>query len=180
MIPDNDALVRRSIPIALIFDQAVDPASALAAVRLTAAGRSQPLRLALDSELEATPEVAAAVTAAGRRAVVLRPIAPLPDGEVATLTVGPGVRGTEGPRLSSEPRVYAVRTLAALAITRSRCGFGAACRPGDPWTLEFGHRLDEAAFDPTLVTIAPPLPGHTATVAGRWLTVQASAPGNAR
>ena len=180
IIPDDDALVRRNTPIALVFDQEVDSGSALAAIRLVAAGRTQPLRLALESELGASPEVAAAVAAAGRRAVVLRPIAPLPDGEVATLTVGSGIRGVEGPRLSAEPRVYAVRTLAALAITRSRCGFGAACRPGDPWTLEFDHPLDEAAFDPALVTITPALAEHTATVAGRWLTVRASAPGNAR
>jgi len=178
--PGDRRRVRRDTPIVLTFDQRVDPGSTLKATQLVAGGRSQPLRLATMDELAAFPEVAEAAEAGGRHAVALRPIAPLPDGEVATLTVGPGINAFEGPLLSTERQVHALRTLPALAVTRTRCGFGGPCRPGDPWTLELDHPVDEAAFDPAQITVTPALPGLEVTVAGRWITVSGQAHGRTR
>jgi hypothetical protein len=162
-----------------VFDQRIEPAAVLGAIELRANGRSLPLRLATAEEVAAGPELRRLAEAAPEgRWLAFRPGRPLPPDSDVTVTVGPGVPSAEGPRRSERDQSYAFRTFGSFAVASAQCGWGAGCAPFTPWRLEFTNPIDEARFDPALVSIDPEVPGARVEADGTELRIVAPAKGH--
>ena len=150
-----------------VFDQRVDPAAVLRAVRVSAGTTSTPVRLATAAEIAADTAAAAAVnTAPTGRVMAFRPVAPLPTDTAVSVTFGAGTPSAEGARTTAAAQSFAGRTYAALRLAQSNCGYpGAQCQPGAPVVLAFNNRLDLQSFDPKSIRISPAIPGGAAVVA---------------
>lgn len=160
------------------FDQLIDPAAALAAIQVEAAGRSTPLRLATADEIEADATVArlAEQTLPGRW-LAFRPSAPLPSDAAVNVSLGPGLPSAEGPLTSPDVVAYALRTYAPLRVVEHRCGWDETCPPGAPFSIHFNNPLDETAFSQTSLTLEPDLPGAVVSVYGNNLEIRGASVG---
>jgi len=177
LFPESDALPLTPL-FFLAFDQQVDPQAVLSTIVLDADGR-RPLRLASDAEVAADADVADAVAGAlPGRALVFRPVDPLPADTAVTLTIGPGTPSAEGPRTSGEEQRYSMRTYAPLRVVRHECGYDGRCEPLMPFTVEFNNPLDPATVTPERVTIEPALPGARVDVIDTTLTITGASAGS--
>ena len=159
------------------FDQRVEPAAVLDAISLDAGGVDS-VRLATDAEIDADESVRRIVDASlPGRAVAFVPTATLGRDVDVTVTVGPGVPSTEGPRTGDERRIERGRTYGPLTFLRSECGFGGDCVPSAPFSFVFANPLDADAFDPSLVRVSPAPPGLRVEVGGDTLVVSGATSG---
>ena len=171
---ERNAPIERQPVFVLVFDQAVDPALVAPKLALKAAGRAAGLRLATADEVEAdeTARTAGAQATAGRW-VAVRPTDELPLGAAIDLEVAAGVPAVEGPLTSTTATAYHFWVYDALAATRLWCdgqrgngdpvkdgrGTTEGCEPFGGWQIGFNNPLDQAAFDPSTVTVEPTVPG---------------------
>ena len=183
--PQGEAVSRN--PLFLVtFDQRVDPAAVLKAVRLSAANRQWKLRLATADKIEAdeaadrlskaTPKghwlAFRAVNDAG-----LKSEFPLPPATKFTVTIGPGTPSAEGPRTTATEQKFSFSTYGALRVTSRECGYDnkTLCEPFDDWQIRFTNPLDadapEAGFDEKLIRIEPPLEGFRTEIQGDTISI---------
>jgi alpha-2-macroglobulin len=150
------------------FDQSVEPTAVLNATRLTANGRSYPLRLATADEIAADENVSRlAEQGRAERQFAFRAQEVLPKDTPFTLEIGPGVPSAEGPLTNPTAQTYTFRTYAPLRIDDHRCGWGwDECHPLNPFHIIFNNNLDAANFTAEMVVIEPELPGAAVSVNG--------------
>src|SRR5215212_7766877 len=112
-----DTPARRDAIIFLAFDQRIDPEAVLRTVRVSAAGRALPLRLAGEAEVNADKVVKGLAQNAGAgRWLALRVGETgderdlLPQNTSVSVSVGPGTPSAEGPRTTTAPQSFTFRT----------------------------------------------------------------------
>src|SRR5262245_17839722 len=177
----KEGSVRRDTLFFAAFDQRVDPAAVLATVRVEAGGAMQALRLATPDEVKANEELSGhAERAVAGRWLAFRAEQPLPADAEVTVTVGPGTPSAEGPRRTTKPQAWRVRTFGPLKLIAQQCGWNDQCPPGTPFRLRFSNAIDAEAFRPDMVHVEPALPALGVDVFGDWLHVNGRAKGGAR
>lgn len=144
--------------VLVVFDQAV-PDSMLEHVVLEGGGATVPLRLATDSEIEAQGWVQQTLEATpDGRALAMIPREPLKPGTTYTIRVKKGAPSAEGPKVTRADQRQSFWTYHPLVLERTYCSHGAeVCTPSAALHLYFNNPLDVDAFDPSMVTVEPPL-----------------------
>jgi alpha-2-macroglobulin len=145
----------------------------LSAISLTADGRSFPLRLATQAEIDADEQVSRmAERPRPGHAFAFRAQEPLPAATSFTVTVGPNLPSAEGPLTSAESQTYTFETYAPLRVTDHRCGWNDECPPLTPFWIEFNNPLDPDLFEEEMVRISPSVPGAVVRFQGNALSIQ--------
>ncbi|MEK7831639.1 MAG: Ig-like domain-containing protein, partial [Acidobacteriota bacterium] len=168
------------------FDQRIDPAKMLKAIRLSAGAMTWKLRLALPEEIESDETARRWVKAAEPNrwlAFKAEPLLngsaeqPLTAGTLFTVTVPAGAPSTEGPRVTAEAQKFTFRTYDALQLAEARCGWGDGCRPFTPFQFVFNNTLDAKAFQQTMVKVAPVIEGMKVAVYGNSIQISGATKG---
>ena len=130
-------------PVALVFDQRVDPVAVLPFVRLV--GPDAPaLRLASAERIASIPELQRSVDEYGARMLVLETSQPLQPATDYTLRLDAGAPSAEGPRVTTEVWSQSLRTYNPLHIAETSCSeVGNACSPEGGLQVRFNNPLDE-------------------------------------
>jgi uncharacterized protein YfaS (alpha-2-macroglobulin family) len=161
-----------------VFDQRVDDAAVLTTTVLRAGDTEMALRQATGAEIDADDAARNLVASAlDGRAVAFRAVESLPVDTPITVTVGPGTPSAEGPLTSTGPATFVGRTYGSLRIVRSECGYGGGCVPSTPFTIEFSNPLDTTAFEASLVSVDPAIPGLRVDVYGNVISISGATKG---
>jgi hypothetical protein len=169
--PEAVPVVRE--PLILVgVDQAIDPQAVLATITLEAGGKTYPLALAGEEDVQANEELAQHVASlvAGRW-LAFYPTEQLPYDSTVTVMVGPGTPSAEGPRTTVESQSFSFTTYGPLRVVTTRCGWGNHCPPLSPWYIEFNNPLDQQAFEDAQVRIEPELAGAVYSIYDNMLRI---------
>ncbi len=187
--PNDGPHVRN--PIFFIeFDQRIDPAAMLKAIKLTAGANVWRLRLATNEEIESDANIRRRVKSAeAGRWLAFRAIAAsnvnggvnneelLPAGTSFTVTINAGAPSAEGPRTTAAPQKFTFRTYDALQLTEARCGYGDGCRPLTPFQLNFNNPLDAKIFQQSQIKVAPAIEGMKVAIYGNTMNISGATKG---
>jgi hypothetical protein len=162
-------------PLALLFNQRVDPRAALAALALRGGQESVELALVPRSEWGKLRYLAAGVaTWEPERTVVLRPARPLALATSYTLTVRAGLKG-EGPLPTTNDLHHSFATYGPLKVDEIRCGDSEHCDPEWGLSVSFTNPLvtgeEELA---RLVTVTPAPADLELKGSGTYFTLRGS------
>jgi uncharacterized protein YfaS (alpha-2-macroglobulin family) len=173
--PNNGMPQSREPLIWLAFDQTVDPGAVLKTITCNdSTGKTYTLRPATAAELAATRELEWRRDIPKERTVALKPSEPLPTGTSFIVKIGPGTPSLEGPNQTDSPQTFSFATYDALKLIQT---YGDGNPPGSWWSFQFNNPLDEDAFDPTTVKVAPAVPGAQIAVQGNSLTINGATQG---
>ena len=165
----------------IAFDQRVDPEAVLDTVQVTASGRTYPVRLATDEEIETDKRIKQLSESSGEnRWFAFRPDELLPSDTTVVVNVGPGTPSAEGPLTTEQVQAYNFRTFAPLRIDRHRCGYydnAVDCPPLTPFEIVFNNPLDLNVFDEAQVTVTPEIPGQVIEVFDTTLRIRGQTAG---
>ncbi|HJQ70655.1 MAG TPA: alpha-2-macroglobulin family protein [Blastocatellia bacterium] len=176
----NGGPFRRDPLFFVEFDQAIDPAAVLKTVRVRAASREWPTRLATGEEVAADMEVSRMASAAERgrwlafRVVDSRDsnsVGELPADASVSVTIGPGTPSAEGPLRTTEPASFSFKTFGPLRVVRHECGYNFSCSPFDQWSVQFTNSLDAQTFDQSQVRVEPEIAGMKTAIYGETLII---------
>ncbi len=146
-------------PLALLFNQKVDPRAALAALALRGGQESVELALVPRTEWGKLRYLAAGVaTWEPERTLVVRPVRPLALATGYTLTVRAGLKG-EGPLPTTNELHHTFSTYGPLKVDEIRCGDTEHCDPEWGLVVSFTNPLvtnEEELAKLVKVTPAPP------------------------
>ncbi|MGN6106868.1 MAG: DUF6049 family protein, partial [Kofleriaceae bacterium] len=170
--PGDGAPQHLDTPLFARFDQRIDPQVALAAVQVTAGGRTLPIR-ALDagelaqlgrSTRDDERAVHRLIEHANReelhgRWIAFRTVQPLPANAAVKVEVKAGMASAEGPNRTRTASQFTFRSYAPLRVERAECGYGSRCPPGSPFVFQLNNPLDADKFDPASVTVTPAIDG---------------------
>jgi hypothetical protein len=178
--PEN-APAPRSPVVFAAFDQAVDRAAVLSALRVRAAGASVAIRPATEAEV-ATDETVArlAKQATEGRWLAFVPEPPLPADAAVEVTLPAGTPSAEGPRRTAEAQSWSFRTYGPFRVVRHACGWGDRCTPLAPWRVELTNPVDAKSLRPDRVRVEPELPGLKLTGGGSTLDLSGLSKGRTR
>ena len=155
------------------FDQRVDPAAVLPTISAMVGGSAYPLHLATQDEVQADDAVQRLADSAGAgRWLAFEADRPFPGASRVEVTIGPGTPSAEGPRTTETTQSFDFTTYGPLRIVESSCNWNDDCPPFASWSIRFSNPLDSAAFDDSLVGIAPALPGANVDVYGDTIQIQ--------
>jgi alpha-2-macroglobulin len=169
--PMSDQMPTQPVFVAS-FDQRVDPAAVVAAMRVTAGGDQVAVRLATPAEI-AADEQATALTSTLTEGRWMAFIAeqPLPVDTAISVVFPEGTPSVEGPLTTSEPAKFDGRTYPPLTVRDIDCGYGGECWPGTSITVEFSTALDAASVDPAAFTVTPELKGQSVQTYGNVIEI---------
>ncbi len=164
------------------FDQAIDRNDVLGTISLTLPkGKSVGVRLAEEGEIEGDDVVRQlAAQATEGRWLAFVPASPLPPDTHITVEIGPGTPSAEGPRTTTDAAKYSFDTFGPMKLTEDRCGWDGNCPPGTPFELIFSNPIDAEKFDPSMVTVDPPLQDQNVQIYGNHMYVQGRAKSRGR
>lgn len=163
---------RRDTLLFAAFDQKIDPAAVLASIRARAGRDSPSLKLATADEIKHDPEVRRMADDAGEgRWLAFRTDPMLPADSQVDIVIGPGTPSAEGPRTTEKPQKWTFRTFGPMRVVDKRCGWGNRCTPFMPWSIQFSNPIDARAFNASMVTVEPELPGMKTVVGSQYLTI---------
>jgi hypothetical protein len=165
--PDDDEPQRLDVPMFARFDQRIDPAAALAQVKLKANGRSIEVRQLTAAELAASEPLRELTKTNDGRWLAFRATETLPLGAHVAVTFGSGLPSLEGPNKTKAPQTFAFRTYAAFKLDSQPCITG--CLPGAALFLVMDNSIDAKTFDANLVTVTPAIANLHVTANGRVL-----------
>jgi uncharacterized protein YfaS (alpha-2-macroglobulin family) len=180
--PSGDSQPRDTL-IFVVFDQRIDPASALRSIHVRAGvGGPLALRLATEQEVKTDEELRrraneADAVGAGRwlafRVVGTNGAATeLPVGARVSVEIAAGTPSAEGPLVTTKPQAFAFRTYGALRVTRSECGDAKRCTPFDPLRVTLSNNIDEDAFQKSQVRVEPAIPDAKIEIEGDRVSVE--------
>ncbi|MDQ3009101.1 MAG: Ig-like domain-containing protein, partial [Acidobacteriota bacterium] len=186
----NDGPHVRNPVFFIEFDQRIDPAAMLKAIKLTAGVNVWRLRLATNQEIESDTNARRRAKSAEKdRWLAFRAIAAsnvnggvnddqtLPAGTSFTVTINAGAPSAEGPRITTAPQKFTFRTYDALQLASAQCGYGDGCRPLTPFQLNFNNPLDAKAFQQSQIKVTPPIEGMKVAVYGGTLNISGATKG---
>ena len=165
------------------FDQRIDPATVLRAIRVTSGARVLKTRLATGDEVKQAisrdPNGSAPLhQAVDGRWLAFRAIDPntgktdlaLPSNSRITVSVASGVASAEGPNLTQKSHDFTFSTYGPLKVTKHGCEGGSRCKTYDSFEIEFSNALADDV-DTFEVRVEPELEEMTTTVYGSTLAI---------
>ncbi len=165
----------------IMFDQIIDPQSALRAITLRANGQPVDLRLATDNEVADDRRLNSRVAGLlDGRWLAMRPVNPLTPDTNIEIVVDAQLASAEGPRRGKAPFEFSAKTYAALAVHDQSCRGRRKCEPQSDLWMTFNNMLDVDAFDAASVTITPSLEDARLHVNGNTLSIRGATKGNTR
>lgn len=105
------------------------------------------------------------------------PVAPLTPGTDHTVRLEAGVESQEGPRAMDQPYSMSFRTFDPLALERAYPDKDDKASPLSDFALYFNNQLDRAAFDPSWVTVNPPIPDMKVRLSGSGIIIEGAKKG---
>lgn len=184
VFPDGRETTKLEPVIFAQFDQRIDRAALLSYIALEPQGGKVPLvgvRLATDEEIETDDLVRAAYKSAEPgRAIVLKPVAPLPKGTKLAAVFKRGLPSAEGPIVTPSDQRFEFETYGALKLVTLGCGWNESCPPLSTWYARFSNGIDDSTFDPSLVTVDPPISGMKVSVMGDTITIAGRSKGRTK
>ena len=143
--------------ITVVFNQPVVPAATAPLVRLKQARRNVPLTSISVQEAESMEEGVRERYKDELNGRVLFFVAKeeLQPGSRYTLSVAKGVKGVEGPLLSSKTQSADFFTFDKLYLSDREPQKGEEVSPFESFSLEFNNRVDHQGFDPTWISVSP-------------------------
>lgn len=187
MVPANQ-ITRRNALMYLQFDQAINPDSMLGKIKVSGGGKTLPIRLATQEEINADRSIESYTKQAqAGRWLAFR--ATTPDGQVEnalppasgiTVTVEKGAPSAEGPLATTADQSFSFRTYSPFAYNTGYCGWRGSenCSPFDPWYVEFNNSIDAAKFTKEMVKIEPAVEGLQIYPSGSNVYLQGYKKGN--
>ncbi len=181
--PSKDIRQSRDAVMFIEFDQRIDPAAVLAAVRVSSGDRLLKTRLATSDEVKQTIAgdrngTAAFTHAENGRLLAFRAIdsrtgethLALPPDSRIKVSLLSGAPSAEGRNLSQQSHDFWFNTYGPLRVTDHGCG-GEGCTTYDRFDIEFTNELADD-FDESKIKVEPELPELNTYVSGSTLTVE--------
>jgi hypothetical protein len=160
------------------FDQAMDPARLLAALRVTAGGTPVSIHAATDAELEADAHAGqVARRAKAGRFLAFKPDAPFPVASRIRVQIPKGTTGTEGPKGTAQDQEFSFQTYDAMRFVRGNCRVTDRCSPLETISMEFNNPIAADKFDRQLVRVSPEIPGMKIEANGNYLAISGKTKG---
>jgi alpha-2-macroglobulin len=162
----------------IAFDQRIDPASVLETIQVKAGNRTSRLRLATEAEIQADKLVSRFIenTPEGRW-LAFRSTELLPVDTQVTVVIGPNTPSAEGPLVTQQSQTYSFYTYAPLKVADHGCWWSDVCRPLSPLFIRFNNPIDSAAFNESMVSVQPAIPGMILNLMGDTLQIQGATQG---
>src|ERR1041385_7517448 len=180
--PSKDSIQSRDTLMFIEFDQRIDPASVLNAVRVSSGDRTFKTRLATADEVKQAIDRDASRTAALREAVngrwlAFRVIDPrtgqpdlaLPANSRIRVSLVSGAPSAEGPNLTQKPYDFWFSTYGPLMVTSHGCNDESHCETSDSFDIEFNNELAEDIA--SKIKVEPALAEMTASVYNSTLSI---------
>lgn len=163
----------------IAFDQRVDPQAVLDTVKVTANGKQVEVKLATAEEVEAQSGGSWLIKGSSEgRWLAFWARESLPADSEIVVQIGPGTPSAEGPLVTASAQGYSFHTYAPLAIMRSGCSwYGDQCPPLTPFYIEFNNPIDVDAYQESMLSIEPPIPGASIDIIGTNITIRGSTTG---
>ncbi len=158
---------RLDVPMFARFDQKIDPAAVLAAIKLKAGRRSFEVRQLTAAEIAASPQLHDLVEPRDGRWLAFRATEPLPVGERVDVVFGSGVPSLEGANKTKSPQSFAFDTYAAFKLDSLECNRG--CPPSSPLGVVLDNPIDTKQFNEQLVSVTPAIDGVHVVASGRMI-----------
>lgn len=160
------------------FDQAMDPARLLSALRVTAAGKPITIRAATDTEIQADPHIGqVARRAKPGRFLAFKSEAPFPVASAIKVQIPKGTTGTEGPKGTAAEQQFSFQTYDAMRFVRGNCRLTDRCSPMDSISLEFNNPIAADKFDRQIIRVSPEIPGMKIAANGNYLSISGKTKG---
>ena len=182
--PYGSRPVRPDAPIALTFDQDIDPAALLPFLTVTRDKAKKPIAITTTT-LDAArllwaknPSFEIDLKQLGAHSMVIAPASGAwPAGIKLDVTLGKGAPSREGPRLTERPLTRSFVTAAPFVAKGIDCGYATGaklattCPARSLVEVQFSNPLDEKAFRPSMISVEGETPtDHIAR--GNQTTVQ--------
>ncbi|MBK9923846.1 MAG: hypothetical protein IPP66_01015 [Anaerolineales bacterium] len=163
----------------ILFDQRIDPKTALENIEVKAGGQSVALVLATKAEIEDDESIKQLVdTAQEGRWLAFRATKPLPVETDITVIVKTGMPSAEGPLTTTEDQSFSFHTYAPLRIEEHRCSwYDDRCPPLTPFTIRFNNPIDTMLFTEDMLRVEPEIPGVSANVYGNTIEISGATSG---
>lgn len=182
--PSKDGVHTRDGLMFLEFDQRIDPAAVLPAVRVSSGERILKTRLATADEVKqaiAQDQSGTAVLsqAVNDRWLAFRAIDPktgatdlaLPANSRIRVSVVSGAPSAEGPNLTQKPYDFWFTTYGPLTVNKHGCNEESRCETDDSFDIEFSNDLAED-LDPSKVRVEPAVADMQTSVYGSTLSIE--------
>ncbi|MEA3441321.1 MAG: hypothetical protein U9R58_13670, partial [Chloroflexota bacterium] len=163
------------------FDQRIDPQAVLNTIEVTADNQPTSLVNAVDLEIELDKDVSRLVERTGEgRWLAFRVGKTLPADAYISVSIGPGTPSAEGPLVTEQEQGFSFHTYAPLRIQDHGCSWrDDVCRPLTPLYIEFNNPIDINAYDESMLSIDPVLPGATVDIVGDRTIIRGASEGQA-
>jgi alpha-2-macroglobulin len=181
MIPDNQT-TRRDALMFVSFDQEINPEAVLRTIKVTGAGRTLPIRLATQAEIDADSTIAYYVKQAQPgRWLAFRalnsdgtPDNALPGAAGITVTVSKGTPSAEGPLTTTVDQSFSFQTYGPMRFVRGWCGYenNKNCAPAADWYIQMTNQIDPATFDVKQLKIEPAVENLKIYATGQYIYIQ--------
>ncbi len=160
------------------FNQRIDPAAVLESMVVTAGSREIRVRLAEPAEVQADETIKRMAENAGEgRWLAFKAEQELPVDTSISIRFEAGTPSAEGPLLTKTGQSFGFYTYAPLVIEDHGCSWYDECRPLTPLYIEFNNPLDPDAYDESMLTIDPELPGASVTIYGDRINIRGATAG---
>jgi uncharacterized protein YfaS (alpha-2-macroglobulin family) len=167
--------------IFIAFDQRIDPQAVLETIEVTADNKDVNIELASEDDIKEDERVSRLVKNTGEsRWLAFKPTESLPTDAAIVVQVGPGTPSAEGPLVTEQAQTFDFRTYAPLRIDDYGCSWGYEdnCPPLTPFYIRFNNPIDIDAYDESMLTIDPEIPGATINIFGNTLNIKGSTKGS--
>ncbi len=177
----------------LIFielDQAIDQKAFLSSVELAKSGEQGrgaiPIKLAEIDEVEANDAVRRLAQQAEKgRWLAFRPVNKLPTATAFAVRIKAGAPSAEGPKTTKDEQSWGFNTYGPMRVTHHACSYWSrsgkeTCPPLSPFSISFSNPIDLKAFDKSMVTVTPEIPGMRLDVHGGGMTIRGKTKGRTK
>ncbi|HET8782513.1 MAG TPA: Ig-like domain-containing protein, partial [Pyrinomonadaceae bacterium] len=168
--PSKDSSQPRDALMFIEFDQRIDPAAVLRAIRVSSAGRILKTRLAtsdeVKQEIDRDPDGTTVLNEATKdRSIAFRAIDPgtggtdlaLPSASQIQVSLLSGAPSAEGRNVSQKPHSFSFRTFGPMRVKDYGCDGEKRCNVYDSFDIDFSNELSDD-FDMSKIKIEPALP----------------------
>ncbi len=165
----------------IAFDQRIDPQAVIQTIQVTADNKDVDLELASEEDIKADARVNSLVKNTGEsRWLAFKAKEKLPADASIVVQIGPGTPSAEGPVVTQQAQTFDFRTYAPLRIDDYGCswGYDDNCPPLTPFYIRFNNPIDIDAYDETMITIDPEIPGAAINIFGNTLNISGSTQGS--
>ncbi|HLM60776.1 MAG TPA: alpha-2-macroglobulin family protein, partial [Pyrinomonadaceae bacterium] len=164
------------------FDQEINAEAVLRTIKVTAGGKTLPIRLATQQEIESDSSISYyAKQAQPKRWLAFRAVTnenltenALPSASAITVTIEKGTASAEGPLTTTQPQTFTFQTYSQLKFSGGYCGWreNKNCTPFEVWYMEFNNQLDTTNFTKEMVKIEPAVEGLNIYPSGNYIYIQ--------